>query len=405
MLKEHFVRRWSLLLGILTVLTVLAVACAAPTAAPTQAPPPTVPPAQPTAVPAPPTAAPAQPTAAPQPTKAPEPTKAPTASGVSEADLAKEADFFKGKTGDFVVPYATGGGYDSWVRVLAPFMKKYTGANWVVKNVPGAGSLVGTNQIYTAEPNGLTIGIINGVGVTQAQLTDASGVQFDLAKFSYLGRITTDQRLLTVGAKSKYKTIEDVRKSAEKVKFGAPGPGSSNFVESVLIATALDIKLDMITGYDVSDEVDLAAVRGELDVSAGSYASKLPMMKSGDLIPILQYGREKIADLPNVPMLTALPSVSAEGKGLIAIALTLGEIGRPVVAPPGVPAARLAFLELAMKKSLQDPELLELTKKQKMDILYLSSADTTAMVKAGVGLTAEQKKRLQELIKQYTPSK
>ncbi len=382
--------------GAIIFLLVAAVACTTPT-----------PVAQPTSAPA--TAAAPQPTvASSQPTVAPsalpQQTVAP-AGGISEADLAKEADFFKGKNVDFVVPYATGGGYDTWVRLLAPIMKKYTGANWIVKNVPGAGSLVGTNQIYTADPNGLTVGIINGVGVTQAQLTDTSGVQYDLAKFSYLGRITTDQRLLTVSSKSKYKTIEDLRKATDKIKFGAPGPGSSNFVESVLIATALGIKIDMITGYDVSDEVDLAVVRGELDVAAGSYSSKLPMMKSGDLVAVLQYGKEKIADLPNVPMLTALPNVNDEGKGLIAITLALGEIGRPVVGPPGIPASRLKFLEMALKKSLEDRELLDLIAKQKMEVLYLSSVDTSVMAKAGVGLTAEQKKRLQDLLKQYTPTK
>jgi tripartite-type tricarboxylate transporter receptor subunit TctC len=349
-----------------------------------------------------PTVAASQPTAA--PSAPPQPTLTPPG-GISEADLAKEADFFKGKNVDFVVPYATGGGYDTWVRVLAPFMKKYTGANWIVKNVPGAGSLVGTNQIYAADPNGLTVGIINGVGVTQAQLTDTSGVQYDLAKFSYLGRITTDQRLLTVSSKGKYKTIDDMRKATDKIKFGAPGPGSSNFVESVLIATALGIKIDMVTGYDVSDEVDLAVVRGDLEVAAGSYSSKLPMMKSGDLIAVLQYGKEKIADLPNVPILTALPNVSDEGKGLIAITLALGEIGRPIVGPPGIPAARLKFLEIALKKSLEDRELLDLITKQKMEVLYLPSVDTSVMAKAGVGLTAEQKKRLQDLLKQYTPTK
>lgn len=397
MFSQLLAKQRFLLLSIFLGLAVFVAACAAP-AAPTTAP-----------TPVPPTQAPAQPTKAPEATKAPAPTAAPTSApatgGISDADLAKETEFFKGKNADFVIPYATGGGYDTWVRVLAPFMKKYTGANWVPKNVPGAGSLTGTNQIYTAEPNGLTIGIVNGVGVLQAQLTDSAGVQYDMGKFTYIGRITTDQRLLTVSSKGKYKTIEDLRKATTKVKFGAPGPGSSNFVESVLIATALGIPMDMVTGYDVSDEVDLAVVRGDLEVAAGSYASKLPMIKSGDLIPILQYGKEKIADLPNVPQLTALPNVNDEGKGLIAIALALGETGRPIVGPPGIPPARAKFLEIAMKKSLEDPELLDLAKKQKMDILYLSAADMASLAKGGVNLNDAQKKRMQELLRQYTPGK
>ena len=137
---------------------------------------------------------------------------------------------------------------------------------------------------------------------------------------------------------------------------------------------------------------DLAVARGDIDVAAGSYASKLPMLKSGDLIPILQYGKDKIADLPNVPMLSSLAGINDEGKQLINIAFALGEVGRPIVGPPGIPAARAKFLEIAMKKSLEDPELLALTSKQKMDVLYLSSEETSGMAKASVGLTAEQKK-------------
>lgn len=331
---------------------------------------------------------------------------APTPTVVSPAEeAAKEAQFYQGKTITFIVPYATGGGYDAWARLIAPYLSKHTGATVVVNNMPGAGGLTATNKLYATEPNGLTIGIINGPGTLQNQLTGAAGVQYDLLKFTYIGRVTTDDRVLAVGPKGKYKTIEAMRQATDKVKLGAPGVGSDIFVESAYLAEILGFKLDLIAGYDTSEEVDLAVVRGELDGAAGSYASKVAMIRSGDLIPILQYGKRKIADLPNVPSLEDLTGISEEGKKIIKTLLALREIGRPIVAPPGVPAARAAFLEQALKKALDEPELKELAKKQKMEVIYMSAAELRQTVKDGLDLPPEQIKRLQDILAKYRPSK
>jgi tripartite-type tricarboxylate transporter receptor subunit TctC len=121
---------------------------------------------------------------------------------------SKEAEFYKGKVIDFIVPYKTGGGYDVWARAMAPFLGKVTGATFVIKNMPGAGSLVGTNRLYVSDPNGLTIGILNGPGIVQAQLTEVSGVKFDLLKFTWLGRQTSEQRVVCVGRSQNTKRLK-----------------------------------------------------------------------------------------------------------------------------------------------------------------------------------------------------
>lgn len=327
------------------------------------------------------------------------------AAGGGEAAGSKETEFYKGKVIEFIVPYKTGGGYDAWARLIAPYLEKYTGATVVVKNIPGAGSLTGTNQLYAAEPNGLTIGILNGPGTMQAQLTNAEGVKFDLLKFTWLGRVTAEPRVIVVGPKAKYKTIEAMREAKEPVKFGAPGLGSSMFMDAALLGEALGIKMDIITGYETSEEVDLAVIRGELDAAAGSYPSKAAMVKTGDLIPVLQYGKEKIADLPNVPLLAELGGISDEGKKLIDIVVALGEIGRPIAAPPGVPPERAKFLEEALKKSLEDPGLIEMAKKQEQEVAYMSAEETRQLVDKGANLSPELKQKLQEILGRYQPAK
>ena len=92
----------------------------------------------------------------------------PSSENASETPKDDAASFYKGKNITWIIPYNPGGGYDAYTRVIAPYFEKYTGATVVCKNEPGAGSLIGTNKLYQSEPDGLTVGIINGPGVLQA---------------------------------------------------------------------------------------------------------------------------------------------------------------------------------------------------------------------------------------------
>jgi len=318
---------------------------------------------------------------------------------------AAEADFYKGKVLDWIVPYSTGGGYDSWARLLSPFLGKYTGATVVIKNMPGAGSLVGTNQLYIADPNGLTIGILNGPGIMQAQLTGVKGVKFELMKFTWLGRLAAEQRVMGVGKTAPYKTIADLRKSTKPVRFGAPGLGSSTFMDAALLGEALGIKVDLITGYDVSSEVDLAVIRGDLDATIGSFSSKIDLVKNGDMIAVTHFGNVQEADLAKIPNAADLPDLNADDKALIELDVALGEVGRPVAAPPGLNPERAKFLEEAIKKSLDDPEFAAIAKKQQMGIIYLSADQLKKEVEKGVNLSPALKKRFVEIMAKYQPKK
>jgi tripartite-type tricarboxylate transporter receptor subunit TctC len=318
---------------------------------------------------------------------------------------SKEAEFYKGKTVDWIVPYKTGGGYDAWARVMQPFIGKITGSTFVVKNMPGAGSLVGTNKLYTADPNGLTIGILNGPGIIQAQLTNVSGVKYDLSKFTWLGRPTSEQRIFCVSPKSKYKTVEAMRQAKEPVKFGAPGLGSSMFMDGALFAEALGIKIDLVTGYETSEEVDLAIIRGELDAASGAFSSKIDTIKNGDMLAAAQFGNVKEPDLAKVPNVMDLPGLNEESKQLLQLMVDLNEAGRPIAAPPGLAPERAKFLEEAIKKTLDNPEFRQIAKKQQMEVIYLSAADLAKLMERSVNLSPDLKKRLTDVLAKYQPKK
>ena len=104
-------------------------------------------------------------------------------------NLQAQTPFYQGKTVKIIIGSTTGGGYDLWGRLLAQHLGKHIPGNPViiVQNMPGAGSLVAANYIYNlAKPDGLTLGAILPA-IYFDQLVGRSEVQFDWAKFTWIG--------------------------------------------------------------------------------------------------------------------------------------------------------------------------------------------------------------------------
>src|SRR5437868_2962922 len=137
-----------------------------------------------------------------------------------------EADFFKGKTVNYIIATAPGGGYDYYGRIVAEYMQKHLpGSTFVVRNVPGAGHIVGANTIYASKPDGLTIGTFN-TGLIYNQLVGLDGLKADLTKMSWLGKASTDPRAIVISANSPIKTFADLQASSQII-FSTSGVGSA----------------------------------------------------------------------------------------------------------------------------------------------------------------------------------
>jgi tripartite-type tricarboxylate transporter receptor subunit TctC len=165
---------------------------------------------------------------------------------VSAPAFAADADYFKGKTLTYIVATGPGGGYDTYGRLIARYLQKYlTGSRVLVRNLPGAGHIVGANTIYAAKPDGLTIGMFN-TGLIYDQLIKRQGVMFDLAKFSWIGKAADDTRALMVSNTSGLKSIDDLLKAKEPIKFAAAGVGSAAYNDTKILADALKLKVQII---------------------------------------------------------------------------------------------------------------------------------------------------------------
>ncbi|HET7679678.1 MAG TPA: tripartite tricarboxylate transporter substrate-binding protein [Xanthobacteraceae bacterium] len=261
------------------------------------------------------------------------------------------ADFFKGQTVTYIVATAPGGGYDLYGRMVAEYMQKYLpGSTFVVKNVPGAGHLVGTNTIYAAKPDGLTIGTFN-TGLIYNQLIGLDGVKFDLTKMSWIGKASSEPRVIVIAAQSPIKTFDDLRKQKEPVNFATAGIGSAAYVETLMLTNLLKLPIKIQTGYSGNDD-QLAMRRGEIVGTVSSRSTVEQFMQNGYARYIAQIGgKEK--DFPQLHDLVT----EKDALGLIKLIHAQGDIQRWTAGPPGIPQDRLDALRTAFRKAMEDPEL------------------------------------------------
>jgi len=301
----------------------------------------------------------------------------------SPAVAQSGADFYKGKTVTYIVATSPGGGYDLYGRLIAEYMQKYLpGSTFVVKNIPGAGHLIGTNTIYASKPDGLTIGTFN-TGLIYNQLIQAEGVKFDLTKMSWIGKASSEPRVFVIGQQSPIKSFADLQAQKTPVNFATSGIGSANYVEINVLTNTLKLPIKVLTGYNGNDD-QLAIRRGEITGGMGSRSSFEPFVKNGYGRFIAQIGgKEK-----DVPQLKDVVK-GATAQQLIALIQAQGDIARLTAGPPGIPKDQLEALRGAYKKALQDPELQAKTDKLERPVDPAFGDQVLAQVKAALNQKPE----------------
>jgi tripartite-type tricarboxylate transporter receptor subunit TctC len=301
----------------------------------------------------------------------------------SPALAQQGADFYKGKTVTYIVATAPGGGYDAYGRLVAEYMQKYLpGSTFVVRNMPGAGHLIGANAIYASRPDGLTIGTFN-TGLIYNQVIGLEGVKFDLAKMSWVGKAAADPRVLVVAQQSPIKTFEDLRSQKGQVNFATAGIGSASYVETVMLTNALKLPVKVLTGYN-GNEDQLAMRRGEVAGSIASRSTYEQFVKNGYGRFIAQIG----GDDKDVPQL-ASQVTDPTGKQLIALVQSQGDIARLTAGPPGIPADRLEALRAAYKKAMEDKELQAKAEKLERPVEPAYGEDVAKAVREALSQTPE----------------
>ena len=302
------------------------------------------------------------------------------AAGLPQPSRAQDvADFYRGRTVTLIVGYSAGGGYDTYARVLARHMGKHIPGNptLVVQNMPGAGSLRSANYLYNVAPkDGSVFGMFSR-GLAMEPLIGTSATQFEATKFTWLGSGTEEASVFVTWHTSGVRTWQDML--AKTFSVGGEGSGSDPDVYAQLLKNAFGVKLRLVTGYPGTAEIALALERGEVDGRASWSWSSLKSLKpdwiAGKKVNLpVQLNLTKNPELPDVPMITDFAQNDRQRQSL-RIILSRQTMGRPFMAPPGLPDDRRLALRKAFDDTMKDPEFVAEAKQRSMEVNPVSGAE------------------------------
>ncbi len=328
---------------------------------------------------------------------------------LGSSHLHAQVPFYQGKTITIVVGNPAGNVYDFYARLLAEHLGKHIpgNPNFIVQNMPGAGSIIAANYLYgVAKPDGLTIASIFPA-LYFDQLVGRREIQFDWAKFTWIGNPVKVNHFLYMRADTPYKTIEDIRNAKEPPKCGATGTASTAYYIPKLMEETLRTKFNIVTGYQGGSDIDLAVEKGEVVCRAftiDAYFAREPFhtwRKKKFVLELLQDATKRDERMPHVPTIYELMDqyrTPESGRRLTTVILAAGEVGRPYVGPPGMPAERLQILREAFMKTVKDPGFLAEAKKRKLEIGPSSGEELETLAKEVIAQPPDVIERMRKLL-------
>jgi tripartite-type tricarboxylate transporter receptor subunit TctC len=308
---------------------------------------------------------------------------------VSPAAAQSPDRFFAGKTINIYCGYNPGGSYDLYARMIARYLGKHIPGNpgIAVQNMPGAGSLKAANFLYHAAPkDGTALGVIVETHPLEQALKNTA-VQYDAAKFTYIGRAASSNNVFLVWHTAPVQTLDDVRK--REVTIAGTGPGSIAELIPLLTNALAGTKWKIISGYPASNEAMVAMERGEVQASSTSWTAikvgKKDWLRDNKIRIILQTAPERAPDLKDAPSLAELGS-TPEDKQVFALYASGSAIGRALMGPPDIPADRVKVLRDAFAATMQDSEFLAEAEKLQVDVEPLSGEALAVLVQKTLAL-------------------
>jgi tripartite-type tricarboxylate transporter receptor subunit TctC len=299
-----------------------------------------------------------------------------------------------------MIGYGVGGSDDLWARLIAQHLSRYVpGRPTIVPvNTPGAGSLLLANQINNTQPrDGTVIGLINR-GIPFEPLLGGAGVRFDPLKLVFIGSPDRDTAVCAASTRAPVATLQDL--SDNELIVGATGSGADTEVYPSFLKNLLGLRFKIISGYPGSREINLAIERGEVQGICVSYdtIARENVFKSGAVRILFQAASEPDPRLAGIPSANDLTHNDQE-RSALGLFLARADLGRPFIAPPGVPEDRLNVLRAAFAQVLQDPDLVReaeaaglhplYTPPERLQDLmataYKASPDTVRLTKKALG--------------------
>lgn len=302
------------------------------------------------------------------------------------------ADFYRGKTLTLVVPVSPGGVYGTFGQIFERHFGKYVPGepNVIVTYMEGAGGVRGMNYMYSAAAkDGTVLGLPN-TGFVATAVLESVKVRYEPLKFNILGGWGEAVIVLTLAHDAPAKRFEDALET--EVILGAIGKGTTGYQVPAMLNDMLGTKFKIITGYQGGSPIRLAMERGEVHGWMGQWlgwrAVAPDWIRDKKIINLMQMASKRQKDLADVPLLTEFAK-TAEQRAIFEFISLASVTGQAFVAPPGVPADRVAALEKAFAATLADKAFLADAEARNYVIDALTPAEVRAATERMVNIPAD----------------
>jgi tripartite-type tricarboxylate transporter receptor subunit TctC len=321
----------------------------------------------------------------------------------SPALAQSEADFFKGKQVSVLISSDVGGGYDAFSRTISRHMSRHLPGNptLVPQNMPGASGVKAANFLQNGAARDGTVfaGVQNTVPF--APLMAVPGAQFEALKMGWVGNANSESAVAFVWHTSSVQTFDDL-KSREVAMASSGGATGQPALYARMMNKLLGTKIKLILGYPGSNQAMLALERGEVEGYPALFWSSMKATKPDWIAAksvrlLVQIGLSKHPELQDVPLALNLAQ-GEENLQVLRLVAASTTLGRPYVAPPGLPAARLATLRAAFMATMKDPEFLADIARQHLEVVEPMEGGAMAkVITEAYASTPSVVKRLQEI--------
>ena len=258
------------------------------------------------------------------------------------------AQQYPSRTVTIVCPYPAGGPTDQTARVIANFLSKKFNQNFIVENVTGAGTIIATNRVAKASPDGYTL-LLHNLQIS-VNATLYKNMPFDTTKDLTGVILVNNNPLVLVGRKDlQPNTLPELLAfmKKERLKAALPGYGATGHLATTLVAQEAEVPIDQIP-YRGAAPAMTDLMGGHVDLFFGTPQSVVPLVKSGELKAYGVTSKTNLEQLPNVESF-----VKVLGPKLEIL------YWQAMYAPAGTSEAVIKTLNVAMQEAVSDPTIIK----------------------------------------------
>jgi tripartite-type tricarboxylate transporter receptor subunit TctC len=281
------------------------------------------------------------------------------------------ADFYKSKGLKIMLGHPPGGSYDLYARLAAEFLPRYLPGNptIIVEHKPGGGGVVATAWFYAQAPRDGSMISLFPETIPHTQILEPEVGKWKVQEMTYIGSFAPVNTAYVVRKGAPAKTPEEMKQKTNIV--GCTGVTAQSYQLPAMLKNLAGFKFNLVCGYPGGTENLLALSRGEVDLVSSAWnslrASHKHQIESGEMTPVIQSGLHRSPELKDVPLMQELVS-DEKTKKVLEFASAGSAIGRALLAPPQVPADRIAVLRDAFDKMVKDKDFLAAAEKRGAEI-------------------------------------